>query len=467
LKRKASFGHGLISLSVVALLMFYSAAVLNSGPQIPLLIGCLTSGLVACRLGYSWKEIRKSMLGSIAQSLEAILLLLLIGCLVGVWIASGAVPSLIVYGLRLLNARSYLPATLLICGAVSMAIGAWGTVGTVGIAFLGIGKALGIPPALAAACVVSGAYFGDAASPLSDATNLTAAVVDRSVFSVIRSRLIPISSAFVLSGLLYFLLGQCYADIDPAQAESAIVPLQQSLEAAFHVSPLAPLPMLIVLVCIMVKLPAIPSVLAGILTGALSAILLQGCSAAALFAACTEGYSSQTGQVLLDELLTAGGIVSMMNTISIVIIAMAFGGIMQSSGQMRALITPLASRIRRFGGLSCLAVFSCVGSNLLLPDQYLGISVPGQMLAEEYDRRGYSREALSVSLSAGAATSPLIPWNTCGIYCRSMLGVSGAEYFSFAFFGLLAPLAVILFAFICNSGRAKLIDQIKQEEDLP
>jgi len=453
MKKEAGFVHGLITVVILAAAMFYCVVLHGSSPQIPLMIGCTAAALMAAFLGYSWEELLGFMIDGITQSLEAILILLLIGCLVGVWIASGTVPAMICYGLSVLNAKYFLMASALICGLVSFAIGAWGTVGTVGIALMGIGSALNIPLPLVAGSVVSGAYFGDVVSPLSDATNLSAAVVGCDVFSMIRARLIPTLTSFVLACGIYFFAGLRFGGGESGQVASAVAPLQQSLRELYSVSPLCLLPMAVVIVCILRKVPAIPAMLLGVVSGGLTAVLGQNVRPADLIAVCSEGNVCNSGTELIDTLLTAGGISSMLNTISIIVIAMAFGGLMQRTGQMRALAAPLLRHVRGFAGMNAVSAVSCVLMNIVLPDQYLGISVPGQMLQEEYDRRHFSRPSLGVGLAGGAVSSPLVPWNTCGLYCCAILGVGAGDYLKHAYFNFIMLAVLLIWGFFGGKGR--------------
>ena len=442
------FHHALISVVAMAVIMLTAIVGYGSDPQIPLIFGSLVSGFVAMYIGYTWDEMLKGMLDSIYQALEAILILLLIGVLVGVWIASGTVPTLIYYGLTFITAEFFLPATFIICTLVAFAIGSWGTIGTVGLAFMGIGLALGVPAPLTAGCVISGSYFSGNISPLSDSTNLAAAVTGGDVFGIVR-RMMPVAVAgFVVAGVVYGVQGMQYAGGDPEQIAASLNPLLESLAETFFITPVALVPMIAMVVCILVKMPAIPSMLVGAIAGIFIAVPLQGAGIGDIINVGYEGYISETGMELLDNLLTTGGLTSMMGTISIIIIAMAFGGLMQSTGQMEALIRPIVTRMKRIGSLKAVTVLTCFVSNVILPDQYLGISVPGQMYGEEYDKRSVSRVELAECLLAGGGfTSPLVPWNTCGIFCATFLGVGALEYAPFAYFCLAMPLVVIATGF--------------------
>lgn len=447
-KREAKLYHGLISLTSTAVLIFIGVVLCGAEPQIPLVFSCTIAALVALWLGHSWEEILGGMLPGIEQALEAVLILLLIGVLIGAWIASGTVPTLIYYGLKIITPKFFLITAAFTCGIVSFAIGAWGTVGTVGLAFMSIGIALGVPAPLVAGSIISGSYLGEIISPLSDATNLTAAVVDCGIFDLMK-RAMPIALAgFAVSEAFYFIAGLRYGGGDASGVAENIAPLLDGLKGAFLISPVSLLPIIIMIACIVIKFPAIPAVIAGILSGVLVAVTAQGMPLGDFFTIGFSGYVGQTGVELLDELLTAGGLESMMHAISIIVIAMAFGGLMQKTGQISAMITPLVSRIKSRGGLTALTAVSCICMNMVLPDQYLGISVPGQMYAEEYDRRGMSRVDLSRALLCGGAiTSPLVPWNTCGIYCSGILGIDTMHYFPYAFLGLLLPVFVIIVGF--------------------
>lgn len=444
--RETKFRHALISVVVMAILMFVCIVAFGSDPQIPLVLGCTVAGIIALVIGYSWNEMLEGMIEGITQSLEAILILLLIGVLVGVWIASGTVPTMIYYGLMVVNDKFFLAASMTICGLVAFVIGSWGTVGTIGIALMGIGIALGVDAPLVAGSVISGAYLGEIISPLSDATNLTAAVVGRSVFDVVKRALVPTLVATAVTLVAYLVIG--LASSSAGDVTSGTGPLLENIAGTFNVSPVTLLPMLVMVVCIAVKVPAIPSMLFGALVGAVVAVFAQGVPVGDLVFIATEGFVSNTGYEMLDSLLTAGGMLSMMNTISIIIIAMAFGGLMKSTGQMEALIRPLVARLHSFGPLNATTSGMCIVSNLILPDQYLGISVPGQMFSDEYDKRAIDRTYLSTGLlGGGAVTSPLIPWNTCGIYCMSILGVGALAYAPYAFFDIAMVVVTVVWGF--------------------
>ena len=451
-KRTVKLHHAMITVIAVVLFVFTGIVVWKSGPQVPLTFGCMAAGLMAFYLGYTWEEILDGMLQSIMNAVEAILILMLIGMLVGTWIAAGTVPTLISCGLSIVSARAFLPTAMLICTVVASAIGSWGTVGTMGLAFMGIGLPLGIPAPMIAGAVISGAYMGEVISPLSDATNLAAGVAGVDVFAIVRRIFPPALTAGAICLLLYVIAGLRFGAAGAQTVAGGIAPVQALISSHFRICLPALLPLIVIVICIVGKLPAIPSMLAGALTGMVLAVLLQGESMPRILQYAYEGYTSRTGNEMMDTLLSAGGMHRMLEPISVILLAMAFGGIMQCSGQMEALVTPLLARVRTGTGMTLLTVLTCAGMNALLSDQYLSISMPGQMYMPESDRRKIPRAALgAVLLGGGAVTSPLIPWNTCGIYCRTTLGVSTAAYMPFMFLGMVLPVVTVLRSFL--SGR--------------
>lgn len=447
-KNETKLYHAAITVVLMIVIMFTAIVKYDADPQIPLVFGCLVAGSVSIWIGYSWTDILNGMLKGISNSLEAILILLLIGILVGVWIACGTVPTMIFYGLKIVSAKFFLPATMIICTIVAFAIGSWGTVGTVGLAFMGIGIALQIPAPMVAGCVVSGAYMGEVVSPLSDATNLTAAVIGENVFDIVRRMMKIALVVFVITTVGYLVLGLQYASGSSLQISDNIDPLLASIKQNFEINALALLPMLLMALGILMKFPAIPAMLLGIISGMVEAVFMQHMDIGQIFEVSYDGYVSNSGQELLDSLLSAGGMEDMLYAISIIIIAMSFGGIMQHTKQMEALISPMVRKIQSSGGITALTVVSCIGMNILLPDQYLGISLPGQMYEDEYEKRKINKLELGRTLlGGGAVTSPLIPWNTCGIYVMTILSVAPTAYAPYAFYSLLLPVAIIIAGF--------------------
>ena len=374
----------------MVIMMFTAMVYYQADPQIPLMFGCLVAGLVAVWMGFTWEKILEGALKGIGQSLEAILILLLIGVLVGVWIACGTVPAMIYYGLKMISARYFLPTAMIICAIVAFAIGSWGTIGTVGLAFIGMGTALHISAPLVAGCIVSGAYMGEVISPLSDATNLTAAVVGENVFQIVRKMAKPAIIAFGVTVACYFAIGRQYTGGTTAQLGSDIGALLDSIKGQFSISFLELLPMALMAACILLKFPAIPSMLAGILCGMAEALFVQHAGLGQILDVSYNGFVCKSGNPLVDDLLSAGGMNEMLYSISIIIIAMGFGGIMQHTRQIEILLAPLVKKLKSKGSLVLATVLSCICMNTILPDQYLGISLPGQMYEKTYTDRHIS-----------------------------------------------------------------------------
>lgn len=454
MKKEAKYIHGFLPILVLAIALFAAVVIWDAEPQIPLAVGCVAAGLVAWRLGWKWEELLTSMLDGIYQSLEAVLILLAIGVLISMWIAAGTVPTMIFWGLKIVSPKIFLPGAFLLCSVISMFVGSWGAAGTVGIAFVGIGQTLGVPLPMVAGAIVAGAYVGDKLSPFSDGTNLAAAVSAANIFEMIR-RMMPIAlPVWGSSAVLYLLLGLRSAAGD-RDLNGALLPMTDGLANAFRICVPAIFPLVVMLLCVALKFPSLIAILTGALAGGVVAIVVQGYSPSELLTFANSGYVSRTGLAELDGLLSTGGIYAMMRTVTIILVAMSFGGLMRGTGQMNALIAPVVKRIRSAGGLIALTIGTCIGVNIVLPDQYLGISMPGQMYASEYDRWGLDSNTLGNVLGAGAAvTSPLVPWNTCGVYMASILGVSTMQYLPFAFFNYLLPIAMVIWGFAQNRRKA-------------
>lgn len=429
----------------------------EADPHIPMLIGTLFAAIMAMRLGFHWNDIEKSMFDGIYQALQAVIILSIIGVLIGTWILSGVVPSMIYYGLGILKPNIFLVATVLICSLTSLATGtSWGTAGTIGIALMGIAKGLGVPPAIAAGAIISGAYFGDKLSPLSDTTNLAPAVAGTDVFTHIKGMMPATMVAYGATLVIFLIMG--FRLVSGTGDVSSINAIRDGIAASFTISPLLLLPPLAVIVAIALKVPAIPGITIGIIVGGALGAIMQGAHLGDLLTAAYDGYVSQTGVEMIDELLTAGGLMSMMYSISLTIIAMMFGGIMETTGQLEVIVNSIIHRIKKTGTLVATTIATGIFSNATMPEQYISIVVPGKMYAKAYRERGLHPKLLSNALeSGGSVTSALIPWNTCGAFMYSVLGVSALQYAPFAFFNYLTPLVVIAFAYL-NIATPKIED---------
>lgn len=446
--RKPYLWEALLSFAFLIIVMGVSISRYEANPHIPMLVGTLFAALIAIKIGFSWNEIEKAMFDGIYQALQAVIILAIIGVLIGLWLLSGVVPSMIYYGLGILKPGIFLVATVIICSITSLATGtSWGTAGTIGIALIGIAKGLGIPAPLAAGAIISGAYLGDKMSPLSDTTNLAPAVSGTDVFTHVKNMVPSTFTSYGITLVFFLIMGFKYGggNVDV----SAINTIREGISASFNISPLLLLPPLAVIVSIAFKMPAIPGITIGIILGGVFGVVMQGSHLGDLLTAAYSGFTSQTGIEMIDELLTAGGLENMMFSISLTIIAMMFGGIMEKTGQLEVIVGAVLKRVKRVGSLVATTIITCIFSNATMPEQYISIVVPGRMYAKAYKEKGLHPKVLSNALeSAGTLTSALIPWNTCGAFLTGILGVTTAEYAKYAVFNYLTPIVVILFAYI-------------------
>jgi Na+:H+ antiporter, NhaC family len=466
-KKPATVGLALIPIFILIVLLsanvIFFGADATAGPnQIALLLGAAAAGVVTWRLGYNWEEMEKSIVKSISSAMGAMLILLVIGSLSGTWLLSGIVPAMIYYGLKILNPTIFLFAACIVCCIVSLATGSsWSTIATVGIALLGIGKALGIHEGWVAGALISGAYFGDKMSPLSDTTNLAPAMAGTDLFTHIRYMIITTVPTLSITLIIYFIAG-FVIDMGVEGAGQADVLL--AIDKAFNLNPLLFVVPALVLFMIVKKVPAIPALLVGALLGALAAVIFQPeiinqisgindnfwkSAGVAVMKAMSMEISVKTDNEMISGLLSSGGMGGMMNTIWLIICAMVFGGVMECAGLLRVIAEKIIAMAHSTGSLVASTAATCVFFNLTASDQYMAIAVPGRMYADTYRKRGYKPELLSRTLEdAGTVTSVLIPWNTCGATQAKVLGVSTWAYAPYCFFCIISPLMTVFMAYI-------------------
>ncbi len=456
MKRKPSLGISLIPVVVLIASLFYTIVVLEGSGHIPLLFGAMVAAVISgMSFGMSWDDIQKGLTGGIITALPAILILMIVGLLIGVWIASGVVPVMIFYGLKILAPGYFLVATCLICALISLATGSsWSTAATVGLAMMGVGQALGISAGMTAGAVISGAYFGDKMSPLSDTTNLAPAVAGTQLFTHIRHMVYTTVPALVIALVIFTVIGIMRPASGSVETPDYLLMLS-TLSESFNLSPWLLIAPVAVLLLVWKKTPALPALMVGVVVGAVLLLIFQreaGVGLASTFGRLVDslysGFVSETGVASVDELLTRGGLTSMLDTIALIMVALAFGGIMESSGMLARLAAAVLRLARSTGSLIAVTIFSCFGMNILASDQYLAIIVPGRMYRGAYLKRGLHPKNLSRALEDSATlTSPLIPWNTCGAYMSTVLGVSCFTYLPFAFLNLASPLISMFYGF--------------------
>lgn len=462
---KLSLSAALLPLITLILLLTYNVTVfgddaLSGSNQFILLLGGVVGGLVGLRNKVTYGQ----MLDKVGENLKSvtgpILILLLVGALAGTWLLSGIIPAMIDYGLQIANPRFFLPACVLISALVSLATGSsWSTSATIGIALIGIGKALDLPVGMVAGAVISGAYFGDKLSPLSDTTNLAPAMAGSELFTHIRYMLYTTLPSIVITLLLFIVLGWSFSS--SGEVDTSI--LSESIREKFYISPNLFLVPLIVIIMIVKKTPPLLALFVGTLLGGLFALifqpqLLMDLSESSvlnfktiyksIFNAITVDTHIETNDPLLNELFSSGGMQGMLGTVWLIICAMVFGGVMDAIGALQAISNAFLKWAKTTFQLVAGTAASSLTVNLTASDQYLAIVVPGKMFAQAYLDRKLAPENLSRTLEdTGTVTSVLVPWNTCGAYQSGVLGVGVAEYFIYAFFNWISPFMTLIYAY--------------------
>ena len=442
--------EALLTLGFLVAMLALGIIVFGVDPHVPMIVGTVGAALMAMHLGYSWDQIESFMVSGISKAMQSIIILIIIGVLIGVWLDSGVVPAMIYYGLQILKPSIFFIATVLICSITSLATGtSWGTMGTMGVALMGIGYGLGMNPGMTAGAIISGAYFGDKMSPLSDTTNLAPAMSGTDVMSHVKFMILPTSVAYILCLIAFGVLGSSQYNGGAADL-STVQTIENSLQEMFHINPLLLLPPVVVIVAVAMKIPAIPGITLGILAGGIVGVIFQpDCTLGSLFDTGMNGFSCETGVYEIDELLNSGGLMNMMFSVSMTIIAMMFGGIMENTHQLEVLVDRIKGLAKRPASLVTVTEVTCIASNALMPEQYISLVLPGRMYAEEYRKRGLSPTTLSNALeSSGTVTSALIPWNTCGVFIFSTLGLSVTQYGPWAIFNWLMPLVTAILAYL-------------------
>lgn len=464
--RTPSLPISLIPVAVLVTLLATSVALFGDGSsggpnQIALILAAGVAILVGILHGHQWRDLERGIVHGISMALGAIIILLTVGALIGSWILAGIVPTMIYYGLRLLEPSVFLPSACAICSFVSLATGSsWTTAGTVGVALIGIATAQGIDPGMAAGAVVSGAYFGDKMSPLSDTTNLAPAMAGTDLFTHIRHMMWTTFPSIILALVLFALLGLSTAVPQDVAGVNAIL---DGLAGSFAIGWYLMIPVALVLAMVVLRVPAFPALLIGSLIGCLFAVLFQADATVAYAASpglsrgaallkgawmsLFDGYRLESGNAALDELLSRGGMSSMLSTVWLILSAMMFGAVMETTGMLQRIAAGILGFVRGTSSLIIATLATAFGMNVIASDQYIAIVLPGRMFRAEYARRHLHPKNLSRSLEdAGTVTSALVPWNTCGAFMAQTLGVATFAYAPFAFFNLINPLMAATYA---------------------
>jgi NhaC family Na+:H+ antiporter len=448
----------LLSLNVY----FFGDGTLDGSNQIALILSAGIAAIIALRVGFKWTSMLDGIVSSISSAMSSILILLLIGSLAGTWLLSGIVPAMIYYGLNILNPTIFLFAACVVSAIVSVATGSsWSTIATLGLALLGIGQTLGMSEGVVAGAIISGAYFGDKMSPLSDTTNLAPAMAGTDLFTHIRYMAYTTIPSIVIALIIFLVLG--FMNNSETDIEQVGL-VQAAIQDKFNINLWLFLVPAIVIFMIVKKISAIPALLIGSLLGGAFAIVFQPQiietiaggtgnffeqSYRAVMVSMYGDISINTNNEMVNELLSTGGMAGMLNTIWLIVCAMVFGGVMESTNMLRVITASIIKLANSTGSLVASTAGTCVFFNVTASDQYLAIVVPGRMFAETYKDRGLKPEVLSRTLEdSGTVTSVLIPWNTCGATQSSVLGVSTWTYAPYAFFNIISPFMTILFAYL-------------------
>ncbi|WP_432663103.1 Na+/H+ antiporter NhaC [Wukongibacter baidiensis] len=446
--KKMSMGKVLFAILFLAVSLYYTVVVAEGWVHVPLVLTTAVVCALAMHSGVKWQELEDGMVDMISRTMAAVIFIVIIGMIVGIWIQAGIVPTLIYYGLKIISPKFFLVSALFTCSVVSVATGSsWTVIATIGIALLGVGGGLGIPPAVTAGAIISGSYFGDKMSPLSETTNLAPAVTGVSLFDHIRHMAYTTGTSYVIVAIIYTVMGLKYSTAEAGGANfDALI---ATIGEKFNINLLLLVCPIIVVVLVMRKVPPLPSLFAGVIVGGIFAMVFQGASLTSLLNVAYDGYHSATGIEYVDSLLSKGGIRSMYYTIGMIICAMMLGGALDKSGMLHTITAALLRNAKSNGSLILATIATSIGVNVIAGDQYLAIVLPGRMYKEEYEKRGLHLKNLSRCLEdAGTLTSVLIPWNTCGAYVSGVIGIHPFAYLPYAFLNLLNPIVSVIYGYL-------------------
>ena len=464
--RPATVMQALVPILVLISLLSFSVYLFGEdasyGPnQIALIIGAVVASTIGWRNGQQWQQIENAIINGVTIALKPILILFCVGLLIGSWILSGTVPTMIYYSLLILDPAIFYAASCLICGIIALSIGSsWTVAGTVGIALIGAAAGLGLSVEITAGAIISGAYFGDKMSPLSETTNLAPAVAGTDLFSHISHMVWTTVPSIVIALVLYVIIG---VNIDTNNSANDLAVTMQLIQDNFTINPFMLLPVIILLIMAQKKLPPIPTILTGAFVGVVLALLFQQSAVLSLagdtpnvflglfkgtWQTLFDGFSLSSGNETLDDLMTRGGMSSMLNTVWLILCAMVFGAVMDHTGLLQCLVNYALSFVHSTGSLITTTILTCIGANIITSDQYISIVLPGRMYKMEFQNRNLDAKNLSRCLEdAGTMTSPLIPWNTCGAYMAGTLGVATFSYLPYCFFNLICPVIAVIYGY--------------------
>ncbi len=455
-----SFGVSLIPLIAMGLLLGVGYGVYKIRPQVLLVAAAFITGCMGLILRFKWEDMERGIVDSIHKAMPAILIMLCVGILIGAWIASGTIPMVIYYGLKLISPKFFLVTACFVCSLTSISTGtSWGTIGTLGVAFIGIAIGLGIPLGPAAGAIVSGAYFGDKMSPFSDVTNLAPVAAGSNLFDHIKHMMWSATPAWLIGMLVYFIVGLKYGGGD-VESESLIL-ITQTLKENFNFNILLLLPMAVVFYFAATKKPTIPGMLFSSFIAGILAVVFQKASIPEIATALNTGYVAHTGVEQVDQLISRGGMMSMMETQLVAFTAFSFGGIMQRTGMLQVILDKVMKFANKVWSIVFTTISVSIVTALVTGSSYLSMIIPGELLAPIYKKKGLAAKNLSrIIEESGAIIVPLIPWSMAGVYITGTIGV---PTFSYLIWAVMNYTAVVILAIFGLTG-FRMAPKIREDE---
>jgi len=455
-----SFAVALLPIIAMALLLGVGYGVYKIRPQVLLVAAAFLTGCLGVVLRFDWKDMQQGIVDSIHKAMPAILIMLTVGILIGAWMASGTIPMVIYYGLKLISPKFFLFTACLVSSITALATGtSWGTIGTIGVAFIGIAMGLGIPMGPAAGAIVVGAYFGDKMSPFSDIPNLAAVTAGANLFDHIKHMMWSAVPGWLLSLLVYFFVGLKYQASTVESDKMTLI--LDTLKKNFRFNLLLLLPMLLVFYLAYTKRPTIPGMLVSSLVAGILAVIFQKASVPLIAQAVNSGYPAHTGVEAVDKLLSRGGLMSMMETQLVAFTAFSFGGIMQKTGMLSVILDRVMKLAKKVGSLVAVTIGSCVVTALVTGSSYLAVILPGDLLSPAYKKKGLAAKNLSRIIDeCGGIIVPLIPWSMAGVYITGALGVPVFSYLPWA----IANYAAIFILALYGATKFTMAPKILEDE---
>jgi len=457
-RRPPRFGVALIPLVAMGLLLGIGYGVYQIRPQVLLVAAAFLTGCLGFFLHFSWKEMEKGIVDGIHKAMPAILIMLCVGVLIGSWIASGTIPMVIYYGLKLISPKFFLVTACFVCSLTSLATGtSWGTIGTLGVAFMGIAMGLGMPLGPAAGAIVAGAYFGDKLSPFSDVTNLAPVAAGSNLFDHIKHMMWSATPAWLIGLLVYFLVGLRYSNVLVETERMTLI--TQTLKENFHFNILLLLPMAIVFYFAATKKPTIPGMLLSSVVASALAVIFQNASIPEIATAVNTGYQASTGVEQVDNLISRGGMMSMMETQLVAFTAFSFGGIMQATGLLSVILDRVMRFANRVSSIVLTTISASIVTAMVTGSSYLSMIIPAELLAPVYKKHDLAAKNLSrIIEESGAIIVPLIPWSMAGVYITGTIGVPTLSYLPWAIMNYVSVLILAIFGFTGFSMAPRIRD---------